>query len=69
VEKTKLIQIGLTLADPSGSLPSRISTWQFHLEFDLSKENIVADSIKLLKEAGIDFHKLKSEGIPQRRFA
>ena len=69
VEHTRLIQIGLTVADLHGSLPARVSTWQFHLEFDLGKENIVNDSIKLLKEAGIDFQKLKEEGIPQRRFA
>lgn len=49
VEHTKLIQIGLTIADLQGNLPAGVSTWQFHLEFDLARENIVNDSIKMLK--------------------
>jgi len=34
VESTKLIQIGLTLADSHGNMPTT-ATWQFHLQFDL----------------------------------
>jgi hypothetical protein len=37
VERTKLIQVGFTLADPLGRLPVRAATWQFHLEFDLQR--------------------------------
>jgi hypothetical protein len=69
VERTKLIQVGFTLADPAGALPARTATWQFHLEFDLSRESLVPESIQLLREAGIDFDKLRTQGIPHRRFA
>jgi hypothetical protein len=31
VERTKLIQVGFTLADRNGALPPRNATWQFHL--------------------------------------
>lgn len=69
VERTKLIQVGFTLADPLGTLPTRAATWQFHLEFDLARESIVPESIQLLKQAGIDFERLRTHGIPHRRFA
>jgi CCR4-NOT transcription complex subunit 7/8 len=69
VERTKLIQVGFTLADPLGNLPARAATWQFHLEFDLQRESIVPESIQMLKKAGIDFERLRTNGIPHRRFA
>lgn len=69
VERTKLIQVGFTLADPLGRLPFRAATWQFHLEFDLQRESIVPESIQLLRQAGIDFDRLRTQGIPHRRFA
>lgn len=68
IEQTKLIQIGITLAAPSSMLPFP-STWQFHLAFDINKENSVPESIALLQEAGIPFDKLLEYGIPPSRFA
>ena len=36
VEKTKLIQVGITLSDHTGSIPTEAAAWQFHLAFDLN---------------------------------
>lgn len=44
-------------------------TWQFHLQFDVSRENTVTSSIEMLRDAGIDFAQLNSNGIAERRFA
>jgi CCR4-NOT transcription complex subunit 7/8 len=37
VEETKLIQIGLTIADEKGNVPYPVCTWQFNFKFDLNK--------------------------------
>ncbi len=41
VEQTKLIQVGISLSDEHGNSPTPVSTWQFHLEYDLANENVV----------------------------
>lgn len=69
VEETKLIQIGLTIADEDGNVPYPICTWQFNFKFDISKEKIVNQSADLLKKAGVQFERLKSEGIDFLDFA
>lgn len=69
MESTKLIQIGFSLSNAQGEQPLRPSTWQFHLHFDLGSENVERDSIEMLQSAGIDFDRLRKEGIPQRKFA
>lgn len=69
VDELKLIQVGITLADEQGNLPSPISTWQFNMKFNLTTEKYAAESINLLKEAGIDFDQLALKGIPEMRFA
>lgn len=35
VDILKLIQVGITLSDDQGNMPSPINTWQFNLKFDL----------------------------------
>lgn len=55
VEETKLIQIGLTIADEKGNVPYPVCTWQFNFKFDISKEKIVGQSHDLLKKAGVQF--------------
>lgn len=55
MEETKLIQIGLTIADEDGNVPYPICTWQFNFKFDISKEKIVNQSADLLKKAGVQF--------------
>ncbi len=69
VDELKLIQVGITLSDEHGNCPQPVSTWQFNLKFDLTAEKFAADSINLLKEAGIDFNELSIKGIPELRFA
>lgn len=59
----KLIQVGITLMDPSGNLPSDCSTWQFNFKFSLQEDMYAADSIELLQQSGIDFRRLNVDGI------
>lgn len=35
MDKLKLIQLGVTLADKSGNYPAGTCTWQFNFAFDL----------------------------------
>lgn len=58
-----LIQLGITLSDEQGNFPSPTSTWQFNLQYNLSKEKYNQESIKMLQESGIDFDSLKHKGI------
>eukprot|EP01022_Parablepharisma_sp_SALTPOND_P017549 TRINITY_DN2816_c0_g1_i2.p1 TRINITY_DN2816_c0_g1~~TRINITY_DN2816_c0_g1_i2.p1 ORF type:complete len:443 (+),score=-5.02 TRINITY_DN2816_c0_g1_i2:35-1330(+) len=69
VEKTNLIQFGITLTDLQGNLPDGTCTWQFHLKFDLEKEYHSPYSIDLLKYSGIDFDCHKAKGISPHKFA
>lgn len=69
VDILKLIQVGVTLADENGNCPSPVSTWQFNLRFDLTTDYHAADSIAMLKEAGINFEELAERGIDPYHFA
>jgi CCR4-NOT transcription complex subunit 7/8 len=69
VETTKLIQIGLTIADERGRVPHPVCTWQFNFKFDHNKDKIVLQSFELLKRAGVQFDKLISDGIDLLDFA
>lgn len=37
MEETKIIQVGLTIADEDGQVPYPICTWQFNFRFDKEK--------------------------------
>lgn len=67
VDMLKLIQLGITLSDTDGNLPTP-STWQFNFEFDISKEMYSDESLDLLKNANLDFNKHKENGIPLELF-
>ena len=69
VDQLKLIQVGITLCDENGDLPSPIATWQFNFKFNISTDKYCADSINLLKDAGIDFKSLNDFGINPLQFA
>ncbi|XP_074322840.1 putative CCR4-associated factor 1 homolog 11 [Apium graveolens] len=74
VDGTKIIQLGLTLSDANGNLPHLGSdscyVWQFNFkEFDVNKDLSNPDSIKLLKQQGIDFLKNKEQGISAAKFS
>ena len=71
VDKLKLIQLGITLTNEKGEYPKNYPyhTWQFNLKFDENIELYKDDSIKLLKECGINFDKLRTNGINTNLFA
>ena len=65
VEQLKLIQLGITITNENGEYPKNIPyhTWQFNFEFDINKDQYNEQSINLLKKSGINFEKLKKNGI------
>lgn len=68
VNDLNLIQVGITLSNKEGVKPGPVHTWQFNMEFSLSKNKYSSDSINILKEAGIDFAQLEvgvRGGFPQ----
>ena len=71
VDSTKLIQLGITLTNKNGEFPEDYPyhTWQFNFKFDIEKEKYSEESINLLKSNGIDFKKLKEDGIEYKTFA
>lgn len=75
VNVLKLIQLGLTFSDESGSLPrcgsgNKSCVWQFNFrEFKLGEDVCAQESIDLLKKTGIDFKTHEERGVDSRRFA
>ena len=69
VDKLKLIQLGITLTNAKGERPPNTATWQFNLNFDYENDAHSTESISLLYNSGINFTKLKKEGISHRLFA
>ena len=69
VDKLKLIQLGITLTNAKGEKPPNTATWQFNLKFDYENDAHSAESISLLYNSGINFNKLKKDGISHRLFA
>ena len=69
VNHLKMIQLGVTLGNDDGLLPSPICTWQFNFKFDLNKDYYAQDSIDLLLGSGIDFALHRDFGIDPRDFA
>lgn len=68
IDMTKIIQLGITLADGQGRMPLPISTWQFNFDFNEEKEQKEASSFDLLLKSGIDFTLLKNHGISPQYF-
>ena len=69
MEQTRLIQIGLTIADENGNIPTPVCTWQFNFKFDKDKDKIVEQSFELLIKAGVKFDRLITDGIDYSLFA
>jgi CCR4-NOT transcription complex subunit 7/8 len=73
VDMLKLIQLGVTLSDGQGNLPTcgtdKYCIWQFNFrEFNVSEDISAHDSIELLRQCGIDFQKNNEMGIDVNRF-
>lgn len=68
VDNLKIIQLGITLADYNGNVPTGVSSWQFNFDFNMKLENYNQDSLNLLIASGINFNKLAKDGIPIQRF-
>ena len=69
VDKLKLIQLGITLTNIKGEQPPNTSTWQFNLKFDIDRDEHSNESINLLYNCGINFNKIKKDGISHKLFA
>lgn len=67
VNLLKIIQLGLTFSDQTGTLP-KYCTWQFHFKFNLKEDMYAQDSIELLTNSGIDFKKHEEHGIDVNDF-
>lgn len=81
VDLLKIIQLGITLSDSAGNVPSGIHTWQFNFKFSLEylyfahlprvrlREDAYAqESIDLLLNSGIDFKQHQERGIDVNDF-
>ncbi|KAF2301503.1 hypothetical protein GH714_025192 [Hevea brasiliensis] len=73
VDMLKLIQLGLTLSDEQGNLPTfgtdKYCIWQFNFrEFNVNEDVFANDSIELLRQSGIDFKKNNEKGIDAKKF-
>lgn len=74
VDMLNLIQLGLTLFDEQGNLPTCDTdagcVWQFNFrEFDVQNDVYAADSIDMLCQSGMDFKKNRESGVDALRFA
>jgi len=69
VDKLKVIQVGISLADEEGFTPPGIGTWQFNFRFDRNTDLYLQESIEMLSEAGIKFDKHATKGIDYNLFS
>lgn len=74
VDLLKIIQLGLTLSDEKGNLPTcgtdKYCVWQFNFrEFNPNEDVYANDSIELLSQSGIDFVKNNEVGIDAKGFS
>jgi CCR4-NOT transcription complex subunit 7/8 len=69
VDNLKMIQLGITLTNEEGCIPTTGCTWQFNFKFDLNNDTYLKESISLLEVAGIDFPKFHEQGIEVDYFA
>lgn len=84
VDLLKMIQLGITLFKPDGSLPPPDAapglkpsymnvtvapyTWQFNFKFSLDTDMYASESTSMLSKAGIDFERHSKQGIDPQDF-
>ncbi len=68
VDYLKLIQLGITLSNDKGECPKPFHTWQFNFQFDITKDKSSQSSMSLLIISGINFNKMKTNGINHKVF-
>lgn len=68
-EMLRPIQIGFSFFDEKGASLEAPSTIQFNLKWNVDSDTHATESINLLQQSGIDFFKLKRDGIDQHEFA
>jgi CCR4-NOT transcription complex subunit 7/8 len=84
VDLLKMIQLGITLFKPDGSLPDQNAdsptkfaslpgqispyTWQFNFKFSLETDMYAHESTTMLSKAGIDFERHSKQGIEPDAF-
>lgn len=66
LDDTNLIQLGITLGDENMNIYHK--SWQFNFKFNLKDMRYQYSAIEMLKEAGIDFKTLESNGIQYHEF-
>ncbi|OIT27781.1 PREDICTED: probable CCR4-associated factor 1 homolog 11 [Nicotiana attenuata] len=75
VDALNIIQLGITLSDSAGNLPHLGSgdhryIWQFNFsDFDVARDKHASNSIKLLRQHGINFEMNRVLGIDSVKFA
>ncbi|XP_044479902.1 putative CCR4-associated factor 1 homolog 8 [Mangifera indica] len=66
VDLMKIIQLGITLSDGKENI---CFTWEFNFsDFDLEKDAHAQESIDLLKKSGINFEKIRKDGVSREVF-
>nr|VZI20672.1 unnamed protein product [Spirometra erinaceieuropaei] len=69
IDMLRPIQIGFSFFGERGQSVDLVSTVQFNLKWNVDNETHAADSIQLLELCGIDFEKLKMNGVELQEFA
>ena len=69
VDSLKIIQLGITLSNSKGEYPKPYHTWQFNFEFDCTKDKSSQSSMSLLMSSGLNFIKMKTNGINHKTFS
>lgn len=68
VDMLRMIQLGISLSDGEGGVPTGVRCWQFNFQFSLESDMYAEDSIELLERSGLDFKEHERNGISVAEF-